>query len=409
VSTVLFAAERLLPARGGAERYALELLDALASRGHEVRALWLAEGTVAGAPAAGGRGPSRPSVGRAPVGTAGGSAAIELPPGVSGTTVRAPVAGGYWADKAARRAAVCEAVTAALAAAPADVVITQLHAAPGAVDAAGGTPTVLLLPSYASLCRYAFDAGSTCGPHRDCVRCPRARSLPDAESAHLRAGRSAHERSLAGASALLAPSAAVAEAVERWCGRRPTVVPGAAAEVVVAHAPRPTGHVVLAAGAWSAEKGADLLIPLIAALPEREFLVTPAGLGADEMRAVGATGNVWFLDAPIERILDGAAVCLVPSRRPEPFSRIALEAQSAGVPVLASAVGALPELVPEAALLPAGAGAEEWAVAVRALETPDAWAEAHRRALAAAAAIVATLPLARAAEVVEAVALAGGG
>ena len=38
---VLFVAESLVPARGGAERFALELLSALARRGHRVRARWL--------------------------------------------------------------------------------------------------------------------------------------------------------------------------------------------------------------------------------------------------------------------------------------------------------------------------------------------------------------------------------
>jgi hypothetical protein len=38
---IMFAAEALLPARGGAERFALELLGELSGRGHRVRALWL--------------------------------------------------------------------------------------------------------------------------------------------------------------------------------------------------------------------------------------------------------------------------------------------------------------------------------------------------------------------------------
>ena len=396
---VLFAAEHLLPARGGAERYALELLGALAQRGHDVRAVWLAERTPLGSHEheAAGAGPAHPSAGRARAGSEGGSALTHLPPGVTGSPHRAPLAGGYWAHKAARRDAVRDAVAAE---GPFDVLITQLHAAPGAIEAAAGTPSVLLLPSYEALCKYAFDAGSSCAPACDCVRCPRARALPDAEAALLRAGRTAHERSLAEAAALLAPSQAVASAVERWCGRRPQVALPVADAPEAARA-RATGHVLLAAGSWSPNKGRDLLGPLATALGDRELVVTPAGLEDEERRAIGAAGNVWFMDAPIERLLDGAAVCLVPSRWDEPFGRVAFEAQAAGVPVLATAVGGLVETVPEAMLLGAGADAEAWAAAVRALEPPEAWQAAHRAALAASGDVLATRPLERAVKVVE--------
>jgi glycosyltransferase involved in cell wall biosynthesis len=395
VTRVLFAADLLLPARGGAERFALELLGALAERGNDVRALWLAEGVgEVEAPAA-----ARGSAGRDRAGSEGGAAIARLPAGVSGRGCRAPMAGGYWADKAARRDAVAQAVAEEVAREPPDVVVTQQHAAPGAI-AAAGVPPVLLLPGYESLCRYAFEAGSSCDAFRDCVRCPRARALPDAEGARLRAERTAQEQALATATVLLAPSAAAAAACEAWCGRRPEVVPFVAAAPPPARA-RPGGHVLLAAARWSPDKGVDLVAPLAAALADRDLVVTSAGLDAEARHAIGTAGNVWFMDAPMDRLLDGSAVCLVPSRWPEPFGRIAFEAQAAGVPVLASAAGGLVEHVPEPALLPAGAGVEDWASAVRDLEDTEAWRTAHRAALAAAAELLALRPLERAAEAVE--------
>src|SRR2546423_2590077 len=77
---VLFLAESLLPARGGAERFALELLGALAARGHVVRATWLA----------GAAGP--------------GSAIHELPAGVEGLERPAVPRdrASYWRDTRAR-------------------------------------------------------------------------------------------------------------------------------------------------------------------------------------------------------------------------------------------------------------------------------------------------------------------
>ena len=60
----------------------------------------------------------------------------------------------------------------------------------------------------------------------------------------------------------------------------------------------------------------------------------------------------------------GAAIALVPSRSAETFGLAAAEAMAAGLPVAASRVGALPELLEDDALVPAGdAGALAQAIA----------------------------------------------
>jgi glycosyltransferase involved in cell wall biosynthesis len=59
-------------------------------------------------------------------------------------------------------------------------------------------------------------------------------------------------------------------------------------------------------------------------------------------------------DAQLARLRAGAAIALVPSRSAETFGLAAAEAMAAGLPVAASRVGALPELVDEQGLGPAG-------------------------------------------------------
>lgn len=70
------------------------------------------------------------------------------------------------------------------------------------------------------------------------------------------------------------------------------------------------------------------------------------------------SGNVCFVgridDSHLWELRRGAAVELVPSRAPETFGLAALEAQAAGVPVVASRSGALPELVAAEQLFPSG-------------------------------------------------------
>jgi glycosyltransferase involved in cell wall biosynthesis len=73
------------------------------------------------------------------------------------------------------------------------------------------------------------------------------------------------------------------------------------------------------------------------------------GRGAGEVRFVGRVD-----DAELDRLRKGAALAIVPSRSAETFGMAAAEAMAAGVPVVASRIGALPELVEEAGLAEPG-------------------------------------------------------
>jgi glycosyltransferase involved in cell wall biosynthesis len=109
------------------------------------------------------------------------------------------------------------------------------------------------------------------------------------------------------------------------------------------------------------EKGIDVAIdacrvagmPLVVAGegPERAALVRAAG--AAPVRFVGHVE-----DRELAQLRAGAALALAPSRSAETFGLAAAEAMAAGLPVVASRVGALPELVePDALVAPGDAGA----------------------------------------------------
>jgi glycosyltransferase involved in cell wall biosynthesis len=70
-----------------------------------------------------------------------------------------------------------------------------------------------------------------------------------------------------------------------------------------------------------------------------------------------------FDDAQRDEFVRHAAVLLLPSLH-EGFGRTALEAMSAGVPVIASNRGAIPEVVGEAGLLLDPYSKEEWVKAI---------------------------------------------
>ena len=109
----------------------------------------------------------------------------------------------------------------------------------------------------------------------------------------------------------------------------------------------------------SPEKGVDVAIDACR-LAGIDLVVAGDGPQLEALRA-GARGggaNVDFVgrvdDASLARLRAGASVALVPSRSAETFGLAAAEALAAGVPVVASRVGALPELVGGDALVPPG-------------------------------------------------------
>ncbi len=117
------------------------------------------------------------------------------------------------------------------------------------------------------------------------------------------------------------------------------------------------GEFALAAGRLSEEKGFDTAI---AAARGGGIPLVIAGAGPDEdrLRDLAAGADVRFTGRLASGDLAGlrrrAAVVLAPSRWEEPCPYSVLEALAAGVPVLASDRGGLPEMVGEGATLPAG-------------------------------------------------------
>ena len=116
------------------------------------------------------------------------------------------------------------------------------------------------------------------------------------------------------------------------------------------------GEFALAAGRLSEEKGFDTAI---AAARDAGIPLVIAGSGPDEgrLRDQAAGADVRFAgrlaSGDLADLRRRAAVVLAPSRWEEPCPYSVLEALAAGVPVLASDRGGLPELVGDGATLPA--------------------------------------------------------
>jgi glycosyltransferase involved in cell wall biosynthesis len=127
--------------------------------------------------------------------------------------------------------------------------------------------------------------------------------------------------------------------------------------------PKPSSPAyVIFAGRLVPEKGAEILIRAMQSLPDVQCLIVGAGPDlprlkdwAKDMRNVEFLG--WQTYEDLQELYRGARAVIVPSLWYEVFGLVALEAMACGVPVIASDIGGLPEVVDDGVtgrLFPAG-------------------------------------------------------
>jgi glycosyltransferase involved in cell wall biosynthesis len=255
---------------------------------------------------------------------------------------------------------------------------------------AAGARTVLHLHNYRLVC-----AVGTCFTRgADCTRCHGRDTLPGVrhncrgtgtEAAVYGAALALWQRRLVEhADAVIVPSAFALQrlrALGAPLGGTPVHVVGHVVRDVVGASTAAGGEHALVASRLAPEKGVDTAIAACAAagLP-----LVIAGDGprraALETRARGTrTTFVGRVGAPeLAALRARAGLAIVPSRSAETFGLAAAEAMAAGLPVVASAIGALPELCdPDGLVAPGDAAA--LALAARALFGDAAAGEAGRR------------------------------
>ena len=243
---------------------------------------------------------------------------------------------------------------------------------------AAGAQTVLHLHNYRLFCAIGI-------AYRDgapCFRCRRGRtapglrlrcrgSLPEA-AVYAVALHRQQPRLLESVDRFIAVSEALASHLRdlglpaSLTATLPNFIP---ADAFAAQSRADAGEFALVAGRLTEEKGFDAAI---GAARAAGVPLVIAGAGPDEtrLRALAAGADVRFTGrlAPdaLADLRARAAVVLAPSRWEEPCPYSVLEALAAGVPVLASDRGGLPELVGSDAALPARDPAA-WADALSAL------------------------------------------
>lgn len=128
---------------------------------------------------------------------------------------------------------------------------------------------------------------------------------------------------------------------------------------------------VIFASRFEVYKGIDVVLGLAARMPDVSFVCVGQGSAEDTLRAAAAKEKNISLSSLLPakdlwRLMSSSAMVLVPSRWPEPFGLVALEALSLGIPAIVSNRGGLPEIVTHGAsgfiVPPDDLEAWEWAI-----------------------------------------------
>lgn len=235
---------------------------------------------------------------------------------------------------------------------------------------AAGARTILHLHNYRLVCA----VGTSFTRGADCTRCHGRDTLPGvrlncrgtgAEAAVYGAALALWQRRIVEqADAVVVPSVAALARLRALGAPLDGVGVHVVGHAVREFAPRSTaaaGEHALVVSRLATEKGVDVAIAACAAagLP---LVIAGDGPQRAELQARAAGTQTTFVGrvdaAELARLRAKAALAIVPSRSAETFGLAAAEAMAAGLPVVASAIGALPELCePDALVAPGDAAA----------------------------------------------------
>jgi glycosyltransferase involved in cell wall biosynthesis len=229
---------------------------------------------------------------------------------------------------------------------------------------AAGARTVLHLHNYRLVCAVGMCFNSR---GEDCTRCHGRNTLPGlrlncrgnrGESAAYAASLALYQRRIVEhADAVVVPSASAEERLRTLGAPLGAVhVLGHLVRDFVPRSRAASGEYALIASRLAREKGIDVAIAACAqaGVP---LTIAGGGLEEDELRAQAGPGVRFTGQVDADALVAlraGAALELFPTRVAETFGLSAVEAMAAGLPVVASACGALTDLAPEVELVPPG-------------------------------------------------------
>lgn len=255
-----------------------------------------------------------------------------------------------------------------------DIIITQLNFAPAAIDIAKehNIPSILFLRSFEHFCLIGFEKGVDCS--RDCGRCLSWRNK--LYYFNWRKWLAWHQSAIQNAGVVIANSKFVAglpEAIYNIDRNIRVLYPAVEISSPVKN-PETNSHITMINP--NRLKGGDIFLKIAQKMPDRSFLAV--GRSPREFsRSAEKMQNVARIDwtEGLWDFYQKTRVLLIPSRWPEAFGRVAVEAGLFGIPSIATNIGGLPEAVGDGGILIDDLNdIDAWIDAIHILDSQDAYA-----------------------------------
>lgn len=229
-----------------------------------------------------------------------------------------------------------------------DLILTQLTFSPQAVKSSKkfNVPSVMFVRSYEHFCPTGFrDNNDDC--KKNCLRClPMKQKIT--KYIFVIKWLKDHANAITDADLVIANSNYMSHIIKRWYGRdsellypfvNTTTHNTKRKECLYNLFVKPVDY-----------KGVDIVLNVAKMLPNEKFLFVGKTSRQDVISKYKNVRYVEWCD-DMEHVYSKAKLLLVPSIWPEPFGRVCVEAQSHGIPVLASNRGGLPEAVGKGGVL----------------------------------------------------------
>lgn len=130
------------------------------------------------------------------------------------------------------------------------------------------------------------------------------------------------------------------------------------------------------------EKGAHFILKLASYLPKEKFLCVE-GEKKNTYFCAHLSENMTYVQASENDFLTKSKILLVPSIQEEGFSRLIIEAQMRGIPVIAHDTGGLSEALNQAGVLIEDLSVYKWKEAIQRLSSKNIYQEERKKARSA--------------------------
>ncbi|MCG2735989.1 MAG: glycosyltransferase family 4 protein [Candidatus Methanoperedenaceae archaeon] len=234
-----------------------------------------------------------------------------------------------------------------------DLIFTHMRFAPPVIDAAkeNGIPVVVFIHYYAHFCPIQFEGKDPFQCDRKCYKCLPKQDLW--QYPIIKRSIDWHVSALKKAYLVISVSSYVKQITDKWCGIDSKIIPPFMDLDACKAETRKPEYIYFTPP--NVGKGINIVLKIADRMKNEKFLITGRSerTSLDIIAEIRKRDNITYIPWIENKkdLFSSVKLLLMPSLWPEPFGMVAIECQNNGIPVLASNIGALPEVIGEGGLI----------------------------------------------------------